>query len=163
MKVSSSLLEEVIYISHSGEGTFDPDRGLWNVGPLGKGESASLIINTRLGEPAARNPTVDAKPGGVIGDELIISASITSSDQGNPNASDNTSTVNVRVQRADLSVRVSSSDARPKLGDEVSYTIAVANQGADDATGVKLNALLPDGISYVSHNGDGMYDPNGGL
>lgn len=54
--------------------------------------------------------------------------------------------------RADLSI-TKSDDADPvTVGDEVVYTITVANAGPEDATGVRVTDNLPPAASFVSAN-----------
>jgi uncharacterized repeat protein (TIGR01451 family) len=58
---------------------------------------------------------------------------------------------------ADLSLTKVVDDARPNEGDTVIYTITLTNDGPNDATGVEVTDVLPDGLSYVSDNGGGAY------
>ncbi len=47
-------------------------------------------------------------------------------------------------------------------GDEIIFTLSVTNTGPGDATNVVVNDGLPSGLTYVSHSGDGTYDPTTG-
>ena len=44
------------------------------------------------------------------------------------------------------------SDATPNVGDQITFTVTLSNQGADTATGVQVTDLLPAGVSFVSAN-----------
>ena len=63
----------------------------------------------------------------------------------------------------DLAVVKDVSDATPHESDEITYTISVTNNGPSDATGVELNDVLPEGVSYVSDDGAGAYDEATGI
>ncbi len=48
-------------------------------------------------------------------------------------------------------------------GENASWTITVINQGPSNATGVELTDVAEAGLTYVSHTGDGTFDPATGL
>lgn len=59
-----------------------------------------------------------------------------------------------------------SSTAEPGVGDTVTYTITVTNNGGDEATNVSLTDLLPAGLTATANNGNvtaGSYDSGTGL
>ena len=64
---------------------------------------------------------------------------------------------------ADLSVAKSVSSASPALGQNVTFTISVTNNGPGAATGVVVSDYLPAGVSYVSDDAAGAYVPGTGL
>ena len=64
------------------------------------------------------------------------SGSVAGADQFDPDPSDNTAPVTVLPQVADLSVTKAVDEARPNVGDVVTFTVVVSNAGPDDATGV---------------------------
>ncbi len=65
---------------------------------------------------------------------------------------------------ADLSVVKTSSVQEPGIGDNVTYTITVTNNGPDDAHNIILNDLLPAGESFVSYSASqGTYDNLSGV
>ncbi len=45
------------------------------------------------------------------------------------------------------------------VGEQVVFTVAVTNQGLAPATGVTVSDALPAGLTYVSDNGAGAFDP----
>ena len=49
-----------------------------------------------------------------------------------------------------------------EMGDSVTWTITVSNDGTGDATGVEIGDILPDGLTYLSHSGDGSLNPTDG-
>jgi uncharacterized repeat protein (TIGR01451 family) len=65
---------------------------------------------------------------------------------------------------ADIAVVKTVSNAKPILGDDVTFTITAHDNGPDDATGVTVTDVLPNGAVYVSSTASvGTYDPAGGL
>ncbi len=64
---------------------------------------------------------------------------------------------------ADLAVVKSMAPPSPTLGQNVTFTVTVTNDGPDNATGVVVADALPSGITYVSDDGAGAYDAATGL
>jgi uncharacterized repeat protein (TIGR01451 family)/LPXTG-motif cell wall-anchored protein len=48
-------------------------------------------------------------------------------------------------------------------GENATWTMTVINQGPSNATGVELTDVAEAGLTYVSHTGDGTFDPVTGL
>ena len=46
-----------------------------------------------------------------------------------------------------------------KVGNTVTYTLTVINNGPDNATGVQITDKLPSGLTYGSDTGGGSYNP----
>ncbi len=64
---------------------------------------------------------------------------------------------------ADLELSNVVNNTSPNAGDNVTFTLTVSNAGEDDATGVSVENLLPDGFEFVSSAGVGNYDPTTGI
>jgi uncharacterized repeat protein (TIGR01451 family) len=64
---------------------------------------------------------------------------------------------------ADLSITKSMNPPSPTIGQNVTFTLTVTNNGPDAATGVVVSDFLPGGLTYVSDDGGGAYDPGLGL
>src|SRR6185369_14699202 len=122
--------------------------GLWDVGTVAPGTPQTLQIVATVVSPAARTNT----------------ATITDSDQFDPNTANNSGSATETPQQADLSVLKTVDNPTPNVGDQVVYTITLTNAGPDDATGVQVTDLLPAGLTYVSSNpSQGAYDNVSGL
>jgi uncharacterized repeat protein (TIGR01451 family) len=67
------------------------------------------------------------------------------------------------AQRADLAITKSVAPTNPTLGQTVTFTITVTNNGPNAATAVQVADLLPEGVNWVSDNSGGTYDPSLGL
>ncbi|HSF43151.1 MAG TPA: S8 family serine peptidase, partial [Thermoanaerobaculia bacterium] len=64
---------------------------------------------------------------------------------------------------ADLSITKSMAPVSPTLGQNVTFTVTVTNNGPDAAAGVLVEDILLPGLTYVSDDGGGAYDDGLGL
>jgi LPXTG-site transpeptidase (sortase) family protein len=140
VEVTDTLPAGVTYLSSSpSQGTFSSATGVWDVGSLVSGASASLDITA----------SVDAT--GL----LTNAAEVTAADQYDPDstpgdgAGDDYDTADLQAQEADLDLQKMVDDSNPTLGDTINYTVIVVNFGPDDATNVIFTDTLPAGQSLV--------------
>ena len=76
----------------------------------------------------------------------------------------NTASATQTPQRADLALAKSVSNAAPNVGDTITYTVTLSNNGPDAATSVQVTDLLPAGVSFVSDTpSQGTYNSVSGL
>ena len=74
-----------------------------------------------------------------------------SGDQPDPDPGNNQATANTEVPPfVNLRMTKSASNTSPAAGSDVTYTIAVSNDGPSTASGVTLRDPLPGGLTYVS-------------
>ena len=118
------------------QGTYDSVTGVWTVGTVSAGAAQTLSITAMVVSPAAQTNT------GTISD----------ADQFDPNTANNTASATETPQQADLSVTKTVSDATPNVGDQITFTVTLSNQGPDAATGVQVTDLLPAGLTFVQRN-----------
>ncbi|MDH3463451.1 MAG: DUF11 domain-containing protein, partial [Acidimicrobiia bacterium] len=119
--------------------------------------SGQIIGTTGNAGPAATNNSfyrVD-KTLGVATFEVLLGVS------GSDYESATCMTQGIHVSDLELSKGVD--DANPDPGDTITFTITVANQGEDDATGVEVVDQLPAGLTYVSDDSGGSYDSSTGV
>ncbi len=65
---------------------------------------------------------------------------------------------------SDLEVVKTVNDTTPDVGQQITYTITVSNNGPANATGVVVNDLLPSGVNFVSANASqGSYNNESGI
>jgi uncharacterized repeat protein (TIGR01451 family) len=130
-----------------GQGTYDPATGIWTVGTIENGASAVLTIQATVESP----------------DPATNVATITHSDQLDPNPNNNTASTVVTPQQTDLFVTKTVNDSVPNVGDTITFNVAVGDNGPDDATGVTVGDPLPPGLTFVSATpSEGSYDPTSG-
>ncbi|MEW6554464.1 MAG: DUF11 domain-containing protein, partial [Actinomycetota bacterium] len=77
-------------------------------------------------------------------------AAVTASDQYDPDPGNNTDSETAAPQQADLSLDKTVDNVNPIIGETVTFTVTIANDGSDAATGIGVNDVIPDGYSYVA-------------
>ena len=123
---------------------FNQTNGLWTVGSLPNGSSATLRVNATV------------NPSGIFSN----SASVLQSDQADPDTSNNRSDVAVGLQSADLQVQKQVDNPSPTVGGTVHFTIDAINRGPNRATHINLLDILPSGYTFSSAAPSvGAYDP----
>ena len=83
--------------------------------------------------------------------QITNTASVTTSDT-DPDPSNNTATVDTTVVApgADLALEKFADPDPAATASELIYTLEVANRGPDDATGVTVTDILPEGVTFDS-------------
>ena len=91
-------------------------------------------------------------------------ATVSHSDQFDPDLANNSDTASVNPEEANLALSKTVSNPRPNVGDTVIFTVTLSDNGPSDATGVEVTDLLPAGLTFVlSTPSQGMYDSVSGL
>ena len=154
--VNDKLPAGLIYVSHSAtQGTYVPGTGVWTVGTVDTDDFPILTILATVDAPAS--------PG--IPQPVTNTATVTGTEY-DPDPSNNTDGVTETPQYADLAVDKVVSDARPNVGDTITYTVTLSNLGKDTAAGVTILDQLPAGLQFVSaipsqgtyNDGTGIWD-----
>uniref|UniRef100_UPI0026207E83 T9SS type B sorting domain-containing protein n=1 Tax=uncultured Tenacibaculum sp. TaxID=174713 RepID=UPI0026207E83 len=96
--------------------------------------------------------------------EYVNTVAITASDQFDPDVTNNNSEASINTPTTDISVTKEVDNLEPSIGDTVTFTISVSNEGSLDATSVMISDLLPSGYEYVSSIAtSGSYDNSNGI
>ena len=149
IKVSEVLADNFKFISaNASKGYYDLTNGVWAVGNLTNNETAKLVITVKI-----------VKTGFI---QNNVSVNGTGFD---PNVTNNNATVNITVpQTADLSVVKIVNVDRVSVGNRITYTIVVKNNGPDTALDVYALDKLSDALKFVSYKASvGVYDPATGI
>ena len=149
IKVSEVLADNFKFISaNASKGYYDLTNGVWAVGNLTNNETAKLVITVKI-----------VKTGFI---QNNVSVNGTGFD---PNVTNNNATVNITVpQTADLSVVKIVNVDRVIVGNRITYTIVVKNNGPDTALDVYAVDKLSDALKFVSYKVSvGVYDPATGI
>ena len=149
IKVSEVLADNFKFISaNASKGYYDLTNGVWAVGNLTNNETAKLVITVKI-----------VKTGFI---QNNVSVNGTGFD---PNVTNNNAAVNITVpQTADLSVVKIVNVDRVSVGNRITYTIVVKNNGPDTALDVYAVDKLSDALKFVSYKASvGVYDPATGI
>src|SRR5581483_8858769 len=115
-------------------GSYDPATRSWTVGTVPNGATETLTIVAVVVSP----------------DPVSNTASISHSDQFDPDPANNSDTASVNPQQADLQLGKTVSDPAPNVGGTVAFTVTLTNNGFATATNVAVQDLLPAGLALVS-------------
>ena len=127
--------------------------GVWTVGTVAAGGSATLTVTATVDAPAS--PGIP---------QPVTNTATVSGREYDPDPSNNTDNVTETPQYADLAVTKVVSDATPNVGDTITFTVTLSNLGADTATNVTVLDQLPAGLQFVSATAnEGSYDPGTGI
>src|SRR5262249_19337036 len=108
--------------------------GVWTVGTVTSAAARTLTITARVASP----------------DAMTNTATVSHSDQFDPNAGNNSGSAIVTPQKADLALTKTVSNATPNVGDTVIFTVTLTNNGPDTATNVAVKEALPAGLTLES-------------
>jgi uncharacterized repeat protein (TIGR01451 family) len=156
--VSDNLPSGYTFVASSAtQGSYSNGTGVWTIGSLANGASATLRITA----------TVNAS--GVYTNY----AQVATSDQSDPDSTpgdnsttqddDDTQPVNP-TPVADLELDKSVDDTTPAVGQNVVFTLLASNGGPSDATGVTVQDNLPSGYTFVASSAtQGSYSNGTGV
>ncbi len=140
--------------SAASQGTYNNGTGVWNIGTLANGETQNLTITA----------TVDAA---MAGNTISNTAALNSISQAELNPGNNTSTADITVSAAgsiDLQLTNAVDTPAPNVGETVTYTLTLINNGGAGATGLEVSDLLPAEVAFVSAmTNKGSYDEASGF
>ncbi len=150
-QVSDLLPPALVFTGYGASaGTYDNVAGIWNLGTLVPGASATLTVTG----------TVQAGYGGNWATNV---ATISRMDRPDTNVADNADSAAFYVPAADLAVSKVVDDGEIAVGESVLFTVAVTNLGPDAATGVAIADLLPTGLTFAGAvASQGSYDSGSG-
>ncbi|MEQ8995170.1 MAG: DUF11 domain-containing protein [Coleofasciculus sp. B1-GNL1-01] len=137
------------------QGSYDSNTGIWSVGNLNNGASATLALTG----------TVNNLP-------IANTAQVSASDQPDPDSTpgnnepneDDQASLNLPTQVADLSLSKTANNTDPSIGESLTYTVTLRNDGPNTATNVAVTEQVPEGLTFSSANpSQGSYDSNTGI
>lgn len=134
--VRDSLPAGLTFVSASpSSGSYSAASGLWSgIGAIPVTGTATLAVTARFDGPA----------------QVLNLASIQSSDRPDTDATNNTASLAIPAQIADLAVTKTVDISRASPNQNVTFTVRVENLGPNQATGVRIADALPAGLTLVS-------------
>lgn len=129
---------QLTWISHATSGTtfYDPGTGDWLIGALPNGTTETLQIVAQV-----------TAPGGIT---VTTTASVLAVTESDPVTSNNSVSVSIYVDAADLKIGKTVSDATPDEGDTITFIVRVDNLRGATAGGIQIRDLLPASLQFVS-------------
>ncbi|RFS18750.1 DUF11 domain-containing protein, partial [Chitinophaga silvatica] len=134
--------------STADKGNFIANTGIWTIGTLNAGESATLQVDVRVNTTG-----------------IYTNSATVKGNEKDPDNSNNNSTVTILADPiVDLHINKSVSNMAPPHGSDVTFTIVAGNNGPSDGTGITVTDILPAGYSYKSASATtGNYNPATGI
>lgn len=133
--VEDALPEGLVLVNYTAtKGIYD--NGLWIMCCLENGEEQRLDIITRVDKT------------GVLTNIAVIHA-----EEYDPNVTNNQDNKSIDIPLAvDVAVTIEVNNTQPLFGETVNWMICVVNNGPDNATGVVLHEILPEGVIFVDYD-----------
>jgi uncharacterized repeat protein (TIGR01451 family) len=155
--VSDVLPSGLTFVSSTPtQGSINSGSGIWTVGGVANGASATLQITAQVANGGVKTNTAQ-----------VSAADQTDADStpGNSAAGeDDQASITVTPQSSDLSLTKVADTATPQVGQNVTFTIMLANAGPTAATGVQVRDPLPSGLTFVSSTpSTGTYNSTTGI
>jgi LPXTG-site transpeptidase (sortase) family protein len=149
VQVTDNLPPGLTYVSSStASGTYTLIGGIWNIGPLANGATATLTITAKVTNVANQTNT----------------ATKSAEDQVDPVAANDSASSTVSCCLADIAITKTVSNPTPNFGSSVTFTVTATNNGPSFASGLHVTDQLPGGLTYGSSAPSvGTYDPPSGV
>jgi uncharacterized repeat protein (TIGR01451 family) len=139
------------------QGIYDSGTGVWNVGTLLNGTSATLTIVATVTSAGVKINTAEVTASDLFDPDSAV-------NNHDPTEDDQASVaVTPLPEFADLGLTKTVDNATPNVGDTITFTITLSNAGPANATNVVISDPLPAGLALVSATpSQGTYDPGTG-
>ncbi|WP_428229029.1 gliding motility-associated C-terminal domain-containing protein [Flavobacterium sp.] len=127
---------------------YNPTTGLWTIGNLANGGSATINITATLNATG----------------EYANTATITGTENDPTPGNDTSTFAPVPVATSNLSIVKTIDNPTPYVGNNVVFNLTATNAGPSDATGVQVNDLIASGYTFISASPSiGTYNSGTGL
>ena len=117
--------------------------------------SANSVVTCNLGDLASKGTATMSVVVKTTKDGIITNIASVTSDTHDPDGNNNNiseqTTVNATI-KADLNISKSDDVDPVEIGDNITYTITINNNGPDDAENVVLIDNLPSGVTFLTAN-----------
>ena len=137
-----------------GTATYNPTTRTitWNVGNVPTTGTALMMVDTQAITTGNQTPA------------LTNTATLTNVDQYDTPNNYKTANYSINVpNNADIQVNQTQTTSTQGSNKYVTYTITATNNGPNNATGLQITDQLPTGLTWISDNSSGTYNPNTGI
>ena len=141
--VTDTLPSGVTFVAASGSGTEAGGVVTWSAIPtLAVGADTTLTVTVTMDQPTT----------------LTNTGAVTAATN-DPSTANNVDTAATTPDpSADLSIlKTAADDGSPVVGEQITYTLTVTNNGPNTAAGIVVTDTLPGGVSYVSSSVGGSH------
>ncbi|MEN6292897.1 MAG: hypothetical protein ABFD07_12890 [Methanobacterium sp.] len=139
--VTDKLPNGLKFLSASGNGTYNATSGVWTVGNLANGATATLKIVAQ----------------GIVANAALTNVAVVNGTNYDQNSTNNNGNTTVVVGPAsDLGITMTVNKPHPKYLEYVTFTLTASNYGPNTAPNVKVYVTLPNGLKFIS--ADGTYN-----
>lgn len=143
VQVRDALPAGLSYVSATAtRGAYNPTTGLWNVGAIAQGTSETLTLVATVTSIGVKTNTAQVW--------AANQSDIDSSPANSTASEDDQASVSLTPVAVDLAVTKTVNDTTPDVGQDVTFTIVVRNDGPSAATGVQVLDQLPAGLTFSS-------------
>ena len=133
---TDQLPDGLDFVSAAPAGQYDATTGAWTVGALAVNAPKTLTIVALVSGP----------PG-----TFVNAITLTAVDQTDTNDQNNSASASVQVVAvADLAVTKTVTPTTARIGDVVTYTVTITNNGPNDDTGIQLVETSKEEATFVS-------------
>ncbi len=140
VQVTELLPAGYTYVNHAvSTGSYNNTTGLWDGFYLIDGNSATLTVTATVN---ANGP--------------YLNTATVSSGTPDPDLTNNEDTAAVTIPTADLAIEKTVSNATPNVGDTITFTLAVTNNGTVNAANVVISDVVPNGYTIGTINNGGV-------
>ncbi|MDL2246570.1 DUF11 domain-containing protein [Methanobrevibacter sp. OttesenSCG-928-K11] len=145
--VNEKLVKEFILLNDTSNGKYNPNTGIWNIGTLNSGENVVLELVCLVNFTGSITNFVNI-----------------SSKEHDWNLSNNEDFETINVNKiVDLEILKTVSNNNPKIGDTITWSLTVVNNGPNHASGIIVKDLLSEGLVFISDDSGGKYDYSSGI
>ncbi len=147
--VSDTLPDGLTLVNSQTEsGVYNAATGLWNIGGLAGGATATLEITATVDRFAP----------------IVNVAEVQRVNEFDDDPANDSATITVTPASANLSLTKTVDEAQPNVGQDVTFTLTINNTGPDSAGMVTVGDALPAGLTFVSSTPSvGDYNPVTGI
>ncbi len=141
---------DLTYVSDDSGGSLNLSTGIWTVGNLASGATATLHIVATASTPNSTTTNT--------------ATYIPVTNDPNPNNNNQTITITVPAASADVVLTNTASNYTPSLNSNVTFTVTVKNNGPDTAQNVTVSEWLSNNdLTYVSDDSGGSLNLSTGI